>query len=242
MFCRLIVYGFLILVSATVVMAGPVAMRASVLPLLDVGNYRVGYQYEGGQIVWLPDGWTGHFQDRTGVSFTPWEEQDGRRTLLMHCPWRGGHGRTFAEYDIRLPDKRPVRLQFGVALWRGHTAQSDGVTYRAWLTAGRMRRELLDRHITSTQWKDFDFDLSALAGQTITLHLEVGPGPRGDPSFDFSLWSDPRIIVGEGSTSLREQLKALKALRTKWDAAPRDLGPPQALEPAGRGLQAKCGR
>jgi len=49
------------------------------------------------------------------------------------------------------------------------------------------------------KWKDFSFDLSAYAGQVITLRLQVEPGPKHSPSFDYSYFSTPTLICGNAS-------------------------------------------
>ena len=67
-----------------------VRLPAGATSLLDVGLYRVGYRYFGKGDVFFSVGWMGHFDDASGIACHPDVEQNGKKTLLLHCPWRGG--------------------------------------------------------------------------------------------------------------------------------------------------------
>ena len=75
----------------------PVAMRADskapaplIVPdadhlLLDeIGLYAVGYQYRGQAEKRFSDGWSGGFENLTGVALQPAGEQNGRAAFLEH--------------------------------------------------------------------------------------------------------------------------------------------------------------
>ncbi|MBU0611501.1 MAG: hypothetical protein KKI08_26730, partial [Armatimonadetes bacterium] len=52
--------------------------------------------------------------------------------------------------------------------------------------------------------------------KTVTLRLQVEPGPKKSPSFDFSYWGDPKIVAGTAQTSRADLLRSLlsrKAIR-----------------------------
>jgi hypothetical protein len=154
----------------------------------------------------MAEGWLGHFDGETGVSYLPWSPQGGKATLLMHSPWRGGAGITFAEYDLLMPEQvKPVVFTFAIAMWSETAARSDGVTFRVKVQAEDAERTLLDEHYRSAAWEEHRIDLSDYAGVWTRLRLEVDPGPKRDPSFDHSLWGDPVIMVGAEPPSLGER-------------------------------------
>jgi hypothetical protein len=167
--------------------------------LVAAGRYRVGIQMIGKAVRWLPIGWSGHFATPEGISYTPWNQQAGRQTLLVHPPWRGGTGDTIVEYDLALPNERPITFKTGIAMWEQNTEKSDGVTFRAKLIVDGQTLPIFDQNYKGTTWRDYSFDLSRWAGRTVILRLESNPGPANDPSFDFGLFGDPQVIVGQAT-------------------------------------------
>ncbi len=174
------------------------------LQLDGIGLYAAGYQYRGQAEQRFPSGWSGGFEDRTGVALQPAGEQNGQAAFLMHPPWRGGTGVAFQEFCFRLPAAdivKRIRL-VGLTAMRsdalagpGEKPKSDGATFRI-LANGRT---LLDENRADAKWKSFAFDLTALAGQTVTLRFETDPGPRNSASFDFALWGGRELLL-EGYT------------------------------------------
>lgn len=59
----------------------------------------------------------------------------------------------------------------------------------------------------------FDFDLSQHAGKTVKLRLQVKPGPKNNPSWDWSFFGDAKLIVGNGQNGRQEWLKQLTGTR-----------------------------
>jgi hypothetical protein len=177
-----------------------IAPDAERMSLDEVGLYAVGYQYRGKEEKRFPDSWSGGFEALTGVALEPSGEQDGRATMLMHPPWRGGTGITFQEFRFQLPTAAAVQhiLLTGATAMRkdaiagpGEKQKSDGATFRI-LANGRM---LLDENRADAQWKPFSFDLTGLAGQNVTLRFETDPGPRNNSAFDFALWGDRELVL-----------------------------------------------
>ena len=168
----------------------------------ELGLYAVGYQYRGQNEKQFPIGWSNDFESRTGVALKPAGTQNERAAWLEHPPWRNGTGITFQEFRIQLPtaDKVQRIMLRGATAMRADAlakadekAKSDGVTFRIKANG----RTLLDEHREDAQWKDFQFDLTALAGQFLTLRFETDPGPHDNSSFDFALWSG-RILELQG--------------------------------------------
>lgn len=179
--------------------------------LTDIGLFRVGWQSYGGKVVEMPPSWSGHFDDATGISCKPWGRVSGRTGLMMHSPWRVAPGRTWVDYSLAIPKLTPVRFSFGIAMGPDVVApdKSDGVTFSCHLIATGKEQELMRQHQAKADWVDFDFDLSQHAGQTVTLRLQVEPGPKNNSSFDYSYFGDAKITVGEKKDTLGELVKSL---------------------------------
>jgi hypothetical protein len=164
---------------------------AAVMKLDEIGIYAVGYVYRGQAERQFPIGWSSFFEERIGVACQPAGEQNGKKAFLLHCPWRGGTGVAFQEFIFRLPLARRVRLCGATAMRADIVDKSDGVTFRVYANG----RKLLDVHRTDAQWQPFEFDLTEHAGRTLTVRFETDPGPKDNPSFDFSLWSERELIL-----------------------------------------------
>ncbi|MBM3476822.1 MAG: hypothetical protein FJX75_26415 [Armatimonadetes bacterium] len=184
-------------------------------PLSDIGVYTVAYQSYGGEVVTMPPSWTGHFVDPSGISYLPSEQVLGRSAILLHSPWRVPPGKVWVDYPLRLPDVKPIRLSFGIAM-RPDVAtpdKSDGVTFSAHLIADGQGIELIREHWAKAEWKDFRFDLSECAGRELTLRLQTEPGPANSPSWDYSYFGGAKITVGEGGGGRQEMLKRLMSAK-----------------------------
>ncbi len=168
----------------------PTDVKVGLTDLLTDPAGTVGYQYFDGREHILGYKWQG-FDDPSGVYFVPEIGDDGRTQVFMHSPWRGGIGVSFCDMRLRLPEVTRIRLAIEIAL-RATAQGSDGVTYRVLADA----KELFSEFTNARQWEAHDIDLSAYAGKTITLRLEVGPGPKRNSTDDWSLWGKAQISAG----------------------------------------------
>lgn len=189
-----IIIGILCL-FCTLGAGGQVVPDQPVMKLNEIGIYSVGYAYRGKPEVLFPAGWSGNFEDHTGVACTLVGEQDGKEAFLLHPPWRNGTGITFQEFHFRLPQSRKITLSGAVAMRADAVGKSDGVTFRVFANG----RKLLDENRTSADWKPFSFDLTSYAGKAVRIRFETDPGPKDDSSFDFAIWGD-RMLKVEGTT------------------------------------------
>ncbi|MCL5096758.1 MAG: DUF5696 domain-containing protein, partial [Candidatus Omnitrophica bacterium] len=183
--------------------------------ITDIGLYRVGWQSYGKDPVQMPVSWMGHFDDYSGISYKPWGIVLGRDALLMHSPWRVPPGKTWADYQLELPRITPIRFSFGIAMGPDVATpdKSDGVTFSCYLIVQGKEHELMRQHQDKAEWKDYSFDFSPWAGQTVTLRLQVEPGPKNNASFDYSFFGDAKIAVGNAKATRAEMLKEFVSTR-----------------------------
>ena len=192
-----------------------VPLPAGETALTDIGLYQVWWQSYGGKPVEMPTSWIGHFDERSGISYKPWGKVLGREAFLIHSPWRVSPGRTWVEYQLALPRLTPIHLSFGIVMGpeSGVPEKSDGATFSCDLTARGAERQLMREHQATEKWKLFDFDLSPYAGETVKLRLQVEPGPKNDPSWDYSFFGDAKIVVGTARDARDEWVKRLTSTR-----------------------------
>jgi len=164
---------------------------APLIKLDEIGLYRIGYAYRGLDAVMFPSGWTGIYEDHTGIGCRNSDKYESRNAFLLHVPWRGGVGITFQEFTVKFPKVKHISLRGGVAMMPFTAGKSDGVTFRVMVNGNK----LLDIHRTEIKWKDFSLDLTKYAGSTTIIRFEVDPGPKDDPSWDYSVWGDRELVL-----------------------------------------------
>ncbi len=169
----------------------PVLPDASVMRLDEIGLYTVGYAYRGQEERLFPTGWSGPFEERAGVACQPAGVVNGKQAFLLHCPWRGGTGVTFQTFTFQLPRVKGAILRGFTAMRPDIVDRSDGATFRIFVNGKKM----LEEHRTDAQWKPFRLDLSPYMGQTVVIRFETDPGPKDNPSFDFSLWAERELVL-----------------------------------------------
>jgi hypothetical protein len=167
-----------------------------VMNLDDVGVYSVGYAYRGQAEQLFPLGWSGFFDEATGVACEPFGTQKGKRTFLLHSPWRNGTGIAFQKFAFALPPEATrIVLRGFTAMRSENVANSDGVTFRLYTNGTRV----FSYHRTNDIWEPFEYDLTAQRGSNVTIRFEVDPGPNNNPSFDYSFWGNRELVI-EGYT------------------------------------------
>jgi hypothetical protein len=146
--------------------------------LTEVRSQQVLWQYFDKPMVSQPIGWRGSVES-SGANFDIYDitRDTTKKSLAMHPTWRGGAGTVFAQYKIKLPDIKPITFSFFNAI-RDITPPeppSDGVTFRVWVG----EKAVYEKHTDSKIWLGGKVDLSAFAGQEITLRLESHPAKEG---------------------------------------------------------------
>jgi len=182
---------FRLVLLALILAALPVTARAqpvitpdlAQMNLDELGVYAVGYAYRGQPEQQFPLGWSGFFEERTGVACEPFGTQNGKSAFLLHCPWRNGTGISFQQFVFALPTQASrILLRGATAMRSENVANSDGVTFRLYVNGAK----LFDYHQTNDVWRTFEYDFTSLRGANLTVRFEVDPGPNNNASFDYS--------------------------------------------------------
>jgi len=159
----------------------------------------------------LGAGWFGS-EAETGATFQISSADRGGRMdcLAIHPPFRKGWGTIWADYDLILPDVKPITLTFSTAIRDigPNEPPSDGVEFRVLVgpvvgaqpasrrVAPGAPRVLFTRFTKSKTWESASVDLSPYAGKRITLQLWSGPGPAHNTVCDSGFWGAPAIVIG----------------------------------------------
>ncbi len=140
--------------------------------------------------------------------------------LFMHPP---------ATVTWRLELSGPAVLVTAVGMRPESWLRSgDGAGFTVSVDNGR-RRELLRHRLDprvrpeDRRWHPVQVDLSPWSGEVIDLRLATDVGPGTDPTYDWALWRDPRLVPPSGPQSrdhLMLQPNALVAATgTAWPEA-----------------------
>ena len=191
----------------------------------------------GGRTSAMPHGFSGSERE-SGASWSQEEVVRGgvlRRSLGVHPPWKGGWGTLWSDYRLALPSQTPIRLTFHTAIRDSRDGEpvSDGVDYRVEVEdAAGNTRGLFTRFTASKTWQPAEVDLSPYAGQTVTLRLWNGPGPKHDTTCDNGYWGDPLLVVGAlppPATEAEWQARTAEALHLAREAAAGRVRGPNAF-------------
>jgi hypothetical protein len=183
----------LLLLTGRVLAQPTIVPDAAVMKLDELGLYSAGYAYRGQPERRFPIGWTGFFEEKTGVACEPYGVQNGKQVFLLHCPWRNGTGITFQEFSFQTPAVSRIRLRGATAMKSDMITKSDGVTFRIYTNGIKG----LEYHQTNDVWQPFEFQFAPLTGSNLVVRFEVDPGPRNNASCDYAFWGD-RELVFEG--------------------------------------------
>jgi len=195
---------------------------APVIKLDEISLYAIGYQYRGKEAKSFPMGWSGMFEEKTGIACLPIGVQNGKDGFLLHCPWRNGTGAVYQEFAFIMPKVKRVRLRGATAMRSDAVGKSDGATFRVYANG----RKLLDAAQADATWHPFEFDLSSYAGKTLTIRFETDPGPKDDSSFDFSIWGGRELVLeGYRPTVVPRASPPAMELPSMWPAQNESVVP-----------------
>ena len=145
-------------------------------PLADVGLARLFWQSYGKE----PGSLRMFAEDASGAVYRNYGVAGQHQAVMMHPPWRVPAGKIWVDYPLALPQMKPVRLTFGIAMAPDAVGpgKGDGATFSCYVIDNGKERELLRRHYAKVDWIDCNFDLSEYAGKTVVVRLQVEPGPK----------------------------------------------------------------
>jgi hypothetical protein len=123
-------------------------------------------------------------------------EEEPKRVLYQH-PAFSGLSRLAYEVEIG----RHVVLAFDVAMapesWQ---LEGDGVAFAVYIEGEQGAQQVFATYIDPKHdeadrcWHTHTVDLSAYAGQTVTITFETGTGPAGDERYDWAGWGEPKVL------------------------------------------------
>ncbi|NCO43407.1 MAG: ORF6N domain-containing protein, partial [Armatimonadetes bacterium] len=151
--------------------------KDSALPLWMLGTQRVAWNYYDGPPVFEAPGWSGSSpQSSANMGVGSLTRGDTRASINMHPPWKPGGGAIFCDYLLKLPDQRPIKLVFAVAIRDSAEKEppSDGVLFRVWTGEDRQGKDakvLYEQFTAAKRWLDGSANLSAYAGKTVLVRL-----------------------------------------------------------------------
>jgi hypothetical protein len=198
-----------------------------ILNLDELGVYEIGYAYRGTGEQLFPLGWSGFFEDNTGVACEPFGTQNGKSAFLLGVPWRNGTGISFQQFVFNLPAQATnIFLRGATAIQSGYMTLSDGVTFRLYANGTK----LFDYHQTNDVWRNFEYNFTALRGSNLTVRFEVDPGPNNNPAFDYSLWGDRQLMIeGYTPSALSHPTPPPLVLSNLWSGESLEVAPQSAF-------------
>lgn len=171
-----------------------------------VSEASIEWTYFGQSTNYCSIGWKGHISEsgaNVNSDYQTRPDADGKsttyRAIFMHPPWRPAEGTTAITFRLKLPDSNDIRFLFSRSQRKEKPSEprSDGITYTIQAAeTGQPLTTLYNRHENIRVWKDEDIDLTAFAGKTIDLRLEVHPGPNKNSACDAAYWG--RVLIQTG--------------------------------------------
>ncbi len=197
----------------------------------DIGQYALSCRFRDGRVVNFPIGWAGDFDDLTGVACRLDGTHLGKKSFLLHAPWRGGTGTVDQAFHLKLPKAGTAKLTGFVALGTRGIGKSDGVVFLVYLDD----KLAFESFRKDEVWQPYSIDLSSFLGRDVLIRFETDPGPKNDPSYDFSVWGDRRLVLTGFQTKpfLRQvnKLRSTAAPSKRDDVVPTEnVGQPIALD------------
>jgi hypothetical protein len=129
-----------------------------------------------------------------------WNVADVSRRVLYQHPAFSGASRMAYQVGI---GSSTTMLAFDVAMepesWQ---MEGDGVAFAVYVESERGAEQVFSTYIDPKHneadrcWHSYAVDLSAYAGQTVTLIFETRTGPAGNYEYDWAAWAEPRLLEG----------------------------------------------
>ncbi|MDA3927011.1 MAG: hypothetical protein PF904_20240 [Kiritimatiellae bacterium] len=188
--------------DATTFEVATVDLKEGVIRLTQNPHRRSFYQ-QNGKTTEFSTGFKGS-DSKSGTSITiqnATRSEISRNCISVHPPYRGGAGITWNDYPLSLPAEKKAVLAFYTSIRDSSPEEgkgSDGVEFKVFVIGEDSKaKQLFSRFSAAKVWESTEIDLSEYAGQTITLRLWTGPGPKNNTSCDSCFWGAPSIMIGD---------------------------------------------
>jgi hypothetical protein len=114
--------------------------------------------------------------------------------LFMHPPWKNQSGAVAACYELELPSSDEAQFFRALVGKRDGSHLGDGILFQVVARQADGEERILAEHtVAEHRWEPISADLSAYAGQKITLLLISDVGPEDDSTGDWACWAELRI-------------------------------------------------
>lgn len=181
----------LLIIAARSHSASAMIPDSAVTDFDEIRRYEVGFAYRNKPEQHLPVGWTGAFEEESGVACFSDGIVDGKNAWLLHCPWLNGTGITFQQFAFSLPKVNKISLSGFTAMRPQAIGKSDGAIFRIYVNGSK----LFEESSLTTDWKPFELDLTQYAGRDAVIRFETDPGPKDNPGWDFTIWGDRKLTL-----------------------------------------------
>jgi len=110
------------------------------------------------------------------------------------------HPVSLISYQLVVPTSAELEFHLALAPAVWQPGKGDGVQFDIYIDDGHARRNVFSRYIdpknipADRRWHDYKVDLSAWAGQTVTITFATGCGPNDNCDYDWAGWGEPRIV------------------------------------------------
>jgi len=205
---------------------------------LNLNPNRRSFYEQNGKVTELSPNFNGS-DARSGASISTQNitrNEISRSCFSVHPPYRDGAGTTWNDFPLSLPAEKSASLTFHTSIRDSNPSEgngSDGVEFKVFVIGCDSKTEqVFSRFSAAKVWEKAAIDLNEYAGQTITLRLWTGPGPKNNTSCDNGYWGDPAIMVGDTSASaptadqwaVREKLALASAKQALRDGNRKSRG------------------
>ncbi len=114
--------------------------------------------------------------------------------LFAHPPWqikaKGPEPpQTFGRYRVKLPEQGRADITFAIGIRDLADARTDGAQFRVEVNG----EAVCDGVWAKSEWKTVTAPLDKWRGKEVSVTFITTPGPKGDASFDWALWGEPKI-------------------------------------------------
>lgn len=160
--------------------------------------------------------------------------------FFRHPPYRGGVGRVFLDYELKLPEEMPLAFCALVGKKDGCEV-GDGIWFRIAILEDGKERVLTEVASNLHEWQPIRADLSAWRGKAVQLRLISDCGPTNNTQGDWGQWGDLRLISATEQPVRKTQILPENVSRTIETPETKPISV-QKMRQAAKGWLCYCGK